>query len=394
MDATLLSISIICLVVLLLIMLLKKLHQPYLIAYLSAGIALRPFISGLLSGTQGIEQIGEIGLLLLMLFLGTEMNIPDKRHLLIKPVIAQLMKILFSILFVFAVGQLLGLDINKRIILCMLFAFNSTPIVSDYLQRNHRSGTAFGIIVFNMLLLQDLLLAPALTVLRFLGSGTISGARLIGAAAACIVIYRLLKAVRNKRLIQFPGETFLENDHELQLFLGLFLCLGFGVLAQAAGLTSAIGSFVAGMLIGRTTALHWLEKALGPLRSFFVPFFFMSVGLQVDLLYIIEHPGLTLAASLFILISNSALSAVVFYCLRFNSRDSLFAGAMLAHTGEFGILACSLAYKMHLVDTLFFKTAIAITGLSLLLSTTWVHILRVLTRRQRRQAGHEESMRA
>ncbi|MEX6689561.1 cation:proton antiporter [Danxiaibacter flavus] len=372
MDVTLFSISLACLVVLLLIVLLKKLRQPYLIAYLTAGTLLRPVLHCILPTTQQIETIGEVGLLLLMFFLGMEMHIPNRRSLLIKPFIAQVSKTLLGIGFAFLIGRILHLPNEHCIILSMLFVFNSTAIVSDYLRRNGQLATNFGIVILNMLLLQDVLLAPTLTLLRFLSSSQVQVVPLIGAAIACALIFVLLKSIRGDRIIRIPGLTFLQNDHDLQVFFGLSLCLGFGTLAELAGLTSSIGSFIAGILIGRSPALHWLEKTLRPLRVFFVAFFFMSIGLQLDLSYIMTHPELTLIAASLILISNSLLSALIFRVLQFKWADSFYAGALLAHTGEFGILACSLAHSLGLIDSAFFKVVIATTGLSLLLSTVWI----------------------
>lgn len=358
-------------------------QQPYLIAYITAGIALRPLIGNLLAGTAEIQRIGELGLLFLMFFLGMEMHVPNKRSLLLKPVIAQMIKTVLSVVFALLAGWLLQLNINYIVVLSMLFVFNSTAIVGDYLQKNNQLTTAFGIIVLNMLLLQDVLLAPALTVLRFLSTGEISIVRLTGAVFACVGIYLLLKVVRNGQMIKLPFAHFFDNDHDLQVFFGLFICLGFGLLAESVGLTSAIGSFLAGMLIGRIKDLHWLEHSLRPFRIFFVAFFFMSIGLQLEVRYIAEHPALVFIATLLVLLSNSLLSAIVFRLLHFNWKESFYAGALLAHTGEFGILACSLAHSMGLIDTPFFKAAIAITGLTFLLSTTWIKVLQHFARFQK-----------
>lgn len=80
--------------------------------------------------------------------------------------------------------------------------------------------------------------------------------------------------------------------------------------------------------------------------------------------------------TLLVLLSNSLLTAIVFRLLQYNWKRSFYGGALLSQTGEFGIVACTLAYKMQIIDIVFFKTGIAITALTLLFSTTWVTILR------------------
>jgi CPA2 family monovalent cation:H+ antiporter-2 len=379
MNPVLSTISLACLVILLLIFLLKKIGQPYLVAYMIAGILLRPVTSSLLPVNVEIEQVGQLGLLFLMFFLGMEMKIPDKRSLLLKPIIAQSIKILLSIGFAFLLGYLFHLSVYYTLTLAALFNFNSTAVVGEYLSRNNELSSSFGTIILNMLLLQDLMVAPTTALFRFMGAGSVSISKLIAAILVSVAIIILLRAVRHRAFLRASVLNGLKNDHDLQVFLGLLLSLGFGVLADLAGLSSAIGSFVAGLCIGRTVAFDWLEHALKPFRIFFVALFFMSIGLQFDLTYLIEHGGIILGGALLVLISNSALSAAVFRLLGYNWQQSLYAGALLAHTGEFGLLVCSLAYHLHVIDSTFYKAAIAITGTTLLLSATWINVLKLLS---------------
>ncbi|HTN45789.1 MAG TPA: cation:proton antiporter [Flavipsychrobacter sp.] len=99
MNHILLSASVMCLIILLLIFLLKKLHQPYMIAYILAGVLIGPFAGKIFVNASDTASLGEIGILLLMFFLGIEVNIPGRRSLLFKPIIAQCIKIMFSIGF-------------------------------------------------------------------------------------------------------------------------------------------------------------------------------------------------------------------------------------------------------------------------------------------------------
>ncbi len=379
MNAVLSTISLACLVILLLIFLLKRVGQPYLIAYMIAGVLLRPVTSGLLPVPIEIEQVGQLGLLFLMFFLGIEMKIPDERSLLFKPVVAQGIKILLSIGFAFLLGYLFHLSIYYTLTLAALFNFNSTAVVGEYLSRNNELSSSFGTLILNMLLLQDLMVAPTTALFRFMGAGAVSLSKFIIAILVSIAIIVLLRAVRHRTFLRAAVLNGLKHDHDLQVFLGLLLSLGFGVLADLAGLSSAIGSFVAGLCIGRTAAFDWLEHALKPFRIFFVALFFMSMGLHFDINYLFEHGSIILGGALLVLISNSALSAIVFRLLGYNWQQSLYAGALLAHTGEFGLLACSLAYNLHIIDSIFYKTTIGITGMTLLLSATWINVLKLLT---------------
>jgi len=376
MHDVLFAVTVMCLLILLLIFLLKKLKQPYLVAYIIAGIVLGPYVTSIFSDPKNIASIGEVGILLLMFFLGMEIHIPDNKSLLQKPLIAQCIKTLLGFLCSFIIGKWLGWNSGNVLLLTILLAFNSTAVVSEFLKSNNELNTATGKTVLNMLLLQDIMIGPTFTFFQFMKEGHISFARVGPAMAACLLIFLLLNAVRNRNLFQFRFFREMQEDHELQVFAGTLICLGFALLASFVGLTPAIGSFVAGVYIGRTNAFHWLENVLRPFKIFFVALFFVSVGLMLDLVYIREHYVFILLIGVVVLLINSMLTAAVFRCLRFPAKDSIYAGALLSQTGEFGLLACSLAYELHIIDHDFFKSALAIIGLSIFLSTIWMTTLR------------------
>ena len=376
MRSVLFAVSIMCLLILLLIFLLKKLKQPYLVAYIIAGIVLGPYVTGIFSDPENIASLGEVGILLLMFFLGVEIDIPDNKNHLQKPLIAQGIRTLLGFLFAFFIGKGLGWNSGQILLLTVLLAFNSTAVVSEFLRSNNELYTITGKTVLNMLLLQDIMIGPAFTFLQLMKGAPISFERTGSAIVICVLIFFLLKAIRNRNLFQLRLFGEMKQDHELQVFAGTFICLGFALLASFAGLTPAVGSFVAGVYIGRTNAFHWLENVLRPFKIFFVALFFVSVGLMLDLTSIREHYVFILLMGAVVLLINSLLTAIVFRLLQFSARDSIYAGALLSQTGEFGLLACSLAYQLHIIDHNIFKSALAITGLSLLLSTIWMTTLR------------------
>ncbi|MFC6196279.1 cation:proton antiporter [Dyadobacter subterraneus] len=376
MNQVLLPVSVLCLLVLLLTVLLKKFRQPYMIAYIIAGLLIGPHVANLLPQAETIEPVAEIGILLLMFFLGMEIEIPDRGSLLFKPLVAQGTKIILTLVLTFAVSWLAGWPFLTAAIIFILLIFNSTAVVSEYLRKNGELNSEFGKMILNVLLLQDLMLAPVLTLLQFMGGGVFSWPRITISAGASVLIFFMLRAIRNRDFIQLRLQSVLQDDHEIQVFAGSVLCLGFGLLAELSGLSGALGSFIAGIFIGRLDAFNWLEKSLHPFKVFFVALFFVSIGLRLDLFYIKAHLLTIGLGTMLLLLVNSLLSAVVFRGLKYSWGESLYGGALLSQIGEFGIVACSLAYKMQVIGHDLFKTGVAITALSLLFSTVWITMLR------------------
>jgi CPA2 family monovalent cation:H+ antiporter-2 len=371
MNNLLYTTGIMCLVILLLISLLNKLNQPYLIAYILAGVLLGPHVSGVFSVPQNIEHIGEIGILLLMFFLGMEVNIPDRKSQLLIPVVAQGTKTLVSFALSAIVCQIMHWPAPVLALLTAFLTFNSTAVASELMRKNGQIRTAFGSVVLNMLLLQDILLAPVITSFQLMGKEEAHPGKFIGAALGSILLLLLFRAIRNRNPFQIPHFRALDNDHELQVFAGVFICLGFAMMADLAGLSGPVGSFAAGLLIGRTHAFEWLEKVLHPFRVFFVALFFMSVGIRLDLDFVIDHYILLITVTAMIMVIHSFTTALVFRLLRFSREQSLYAGALLSQTGEFGILICVIAYNTGIIDETLYKTGMTVTALSLLLTTFW-----------------------
>lgn len=379
MNELLWSICILCLTALGMMFLLKKLNQPYLIAYMIAGIVLGPYGAEVFIHAHDIEVVGEIGILILMFYLGMEINVPDKRSILIIPVIAQSMKILLSLACAFLVGQITGLSNNSIILVAVLFVFNSTAVVSELLKKHRTLKSALGIMILNMLIFQDLLLAPVLTLLKTLNTADLRYRDMILPVIGCVAVFFVLKRIRNAQEIRLPAFfKSIGKDHDLQVFAGLLICLGLGLLAELIGLSSAFGSFIAGMMVGRVRIFNWLEHALLPFRVFFVTLFFVSVGLRLDIPYLYSHWEMLILGTFFVLVSNSVMSALIFRLLKYSWKDSWYGGALLSQTGEFGILALSIAYKTGIIELSVYKAGLGITCLSLLLSTVWIAVLKNL----------------
>lgn len=379
MQEILLSVSVMCLLILLLIFLLKKLRQPYLVAYILAGFILGPHVSGLFNKPEDISSLGEIGILLLMFFLGVEIEIPDKRNLLLQPFIAQTVKTVLSVLCALLIGAILHWKAGNILILSILLTFNSTAVVSETLHRSGELGNRWGKMILNILLLQDIMLAPAFTLFQFTGRPHIDISQLTACLGGCLLIFLLLNSIRNGTLFQLYIWKEIEKDHDLQVFAGSLICLGFALLASLCGLSGPVGSFAAGVYIGRTRIFQWLGRALQPFKVFFVALYFVSIGLMLDVEYIQKHYVIILSITFLVLLTNSLLSALVFRLLKYSWKSSFYAGALLSQTGELGVLASSLAYRSGIISLDFFKTSVAVTGLTLLLSTGWITVLRYVT---------------
>lgn len=379
MPDVLLPLSVLCLLILLMIVILRRWKQPYLVAYILAGLVLGPQVAGVFKEPAAIETLGQIGMLLLMFFLGIEIEIPDNRSLLTQPLIAQSIKTALSVAVALLAGYFLRWNVGNVLLLTVLLMFNSTAVVTDMLRKNGQLNCNSGKLMLNILLLQDVLAGPVFATMHLAAGPPVGGIRMSLSLACCGLLILLLRGIRNRNLLKWNLAKAVEEDRDLQVFLGVFICLGFALLASAVGLPASLGSFAAGLYLGRTDGFHWLGDALRPFEVFFVALFFVSVGLRLDISYIKAHWHGIAALTFGVLMINSLLSAVVFRVMGHRWLSALHTGALLSQTGEFGLIACSIAFEAGIIANSFYKTCLAVTGLALLLSTVWVGILRRLT---------------
>ncbi|MGC1244168.1 MAG: cation:proton antiporter [Chryseosolibacter sp.] len=379
----LLSVCILTLVVLLLVFLLKRFNQPYLIAYILAGLVLGPFLSGTFGNTRDIQTFGEIGILLHFFFMGTEVEVPDSHQKLIRPIVAQVTKSLLSVLVAVIVGARLNWSTEQITVLAFIMMMNSTAVVSEYLRKTGELHMPLGKFTLTILVLQDIFFTPAIASLQFMGHQPVSFFKVFSSIVVCVLVYVLFRTIRKRDLIRLPFTKAMEADHDLQVFIGLLICFGTALLFSWFGLTESFGVFVAGVIIARTDSFHWLEKTLRPFKEFFMCLFFLSVGMMIDLDFMVKNYRLVLGISLAVLVINSVIAAIVFRLQGFTWRLSLYSGALLSQTGEYSLLLGSLAWRFGIIDEGFYKIIIIITSLTLLFSTAWITILRAFIHKEK-----------
>ncbi|WP_431217638.1 cation:proton antiporter [Puia sp. P3] len=349
-----------------------------MVAYILAGIVLGPGMAGLFVPDKGPAELGEFGILLLMFFLGLEIEIPAKGTLLWRPMAGQVIKMLLALTVAWLAGAWLAWGWHNRLLLSVLLTFNSTAVVSEYMRQTGELDTNTGKLVLNMLLLQDVLVAPVFAFFQWMGRPATQWPTLLASAAIAIILIFLLQKVRNRDIWSWRGWQLLESDHDMQVFLAASCCLCCALLSSMAGLSGPIGSFAAGMWLGRARGFEWLSRVLKPFKVFFVALYFVSVGLLIDLHFIASHWLSILVITSAVLLTNSLLSAVAFRLLGIPWKDSWWAGALLSQTGELGLLACSMAADSGMIDAGMYKLSVAVTGLALFLSTAWTSGLRTI----------------
>ena len=241
-----------------------------------------------------------------------------------------------------------------------------------------------------VLLAQDLAIIPMLITVGILGGGAPDPHTIALQLVGTVFITALLVWMIKGKHVRLPLGRRLRQDHELQVFAAVLGCLGLSLITGLFHLSTALGAFVAGMLVGVARETNWVHHRLEPFRVVFVALFFVSIGMMVNLAFIAEHwmliGGLLMAA----LLINNTLNAFMFRALGDTWRHAIFAGAVLAQIGEFSFVLAAVGQRTQLITDFTYQVAVSVIALSLLVSPAWISlILAILRRDKRRQAARE-----
>jgi CPA2 family monovalent cation:H+ antiporter-2 len=370
------SVAGMLLSILLLSWLLKRFRQPYFVAYIVAGVLLGPDGTKLFTDVTTIAQIGSLGLIIQMFFIGAELEVPSLMKNSKTLLVGTAVQLLLSFGFVLLVGSQLEWPAAKMILFSFIISLSSSAIILEYLHKNKEINTRLGTITTGILIIQDFLIVPMIMVLNFLGKAESDPAELVVGLIVMLLFIIFLREVVLRKRVRLPFLDTLHGDHELQVFIGLSLCFGFAWITSLLHLSAALGAMFAGMIISQAESTRWLDKSLISFKVFFFSLFFFSVGLQIDLGFIGHNFPLILALVLAIFIINSVINALVFRLSKETWKNSVYAGALLSQIGEFSLVLCTVAKELKLVDDFSFQLTLAVISVAMVLTSAWIGIIR------------------
>jgi len=372
------GIAVLSCIVLLLILLLRKLKQPYFIAYIASGILLGPHAFNVINKAEVISELGEIGIVLLLFTIGNEIDLNSLKRNIAKPLVIGVVQVVLSFACMFTIGQYAGWTIPTIILTSFIISLSSSAIVFQYLSRTGEIKSQLGLITGGVLLIQDILVIPMILTLSFMSGTHISTLELGKVCIGGLLMLLFLRAAVTRKLFVLPMRKEIIADHDLQVFVGLSICFGMAGISNWFGLSPAFGAFIAGIIIGGDKSTHWLGKALVPFRVFLMAFFFVAVGLQLDIHFFIDNAITIVLIALSVLLINSLINTVLFKVTGNSWRDSLYGGALLAQIGEFSFVLMTQASALGLVGNYVYQVTLSVITLTMLLTSIWLTTIQKL----------------
>jgi len=371
-NANLSAFVILGIIIVLLGAILRYFKQPYIIAYILAGVLLGDYGFEIITDQKLITTMGDIGLILLMFFIGMEISLPGLVKNWKVAILGTFVQIIASVLLVALIGYFLNWQINQIITIGFVISLSSSAIVIKLLQDSGEINSSTGKNVLSVLLMQDILIVPMMIITNYLGGHAPTMQESVLQIIGGILMIGAILFIWRKKEIKIPFSQQVEEDPEIQVFVALIICFGCAVITSFFGLSAALGAFVGGMVIHASCSALWFHDSLHAFRVMFVALFFVSVGMMIDLKYLMEH---WMAVSMIILavyISNHFINAIVLHYFGRNWKKSIYGGALLGQVGELSFVLGASAYSAQIISDYTYQLTIMVISLTLLISPFWI----------------------
>ena len=367
-------------------MLMARLKQPALVGYIIAGVLLGPSAFGVVEDRDQIGELAELGVLLLLFLIGTELSVRIFMVTWRMALTAVALQVAGSLAAIFLCSIFLGFTAAESVLLGFVIALSSTAVAIKMLEEIGQLRTRTGRIAVAILIGQDLAFLPMLLIVENIGGGTLGFWAIVQIAASVCVLIVLVRTL-NKRRVDLPFARIVMGNVDLSPLTGLVYCFSFGAVFGLFGLSPAYGAFLAGLVIGRSSQREQMVQAVRPVQSVLVMVFFLSVGLLIDLKFIAENLGTVLVLLLIVTLFKTALNIGIMRLLGESWQRASLQGLTLSQLGEFSFLLAATGLSAGAIGEEQSRLVIAVTVLSLAASPLWLTSARRVHGLASRQIG-------
>jgi CPA2 family monovalent cation:H+ antiporter-2 len=356
---------------------LARLRLPTVAGLLAAGAILGPNGLRLLRSAETIEQLAEVGVVLLLFTIGLEFSLTRLSHIWRQVAAGGSIQVGLTIAVTVLVGALWHQHLGTALFYGFVFAMSSTAIVLRALTERREIDAPHGRFIVGALIFQDLCVVPMVLIVPLLGKGTQAGGAVteigiaLGKAAFLVIAIVLVARIIVPRVFSWVTAV---RSREVFLLAVIGICTSTAWLTSQAGLSLALGAFLGGMVVADTEYGH---RALGdmlPLRDVFTSIFFISLGMLFDARSLIEQPLLVFGMLAGFLVAKGVLATLAALAMGFPARVAWLAGVGLAQFGEFGFVLARLGRSSDLVGDSDVRTLLAAGVLSMFFTPLLVRI--------------------
>ena len=349
--------------------LFTRIKIPTIVGYLLTGILAGPFLMNLIRSPHEIDLMAEIGIIILMFTIGMEFSL---KHLLkIRRVVflGGLLQLILTAFVSMFIAMAYKMDWKGALFIGFLTALSSTAVVLKILQQRSEITSNYGRTVVGILIFQDLVLIPLLLFIPFFsGKESNVGADFFALAVKTIIIISIVY-VGNKWLVpKVLHWIAMTKNQELFLMSILLICFSVALLTSRFGITLAFGAFLAGLMVSESEYSHNAFGNLIPFRDTFTSFFFVSIGMLLDLSFVYHHLNLVIFSVLIVILIKLIIAGFTAFLLGHTFRGTVLVGIALSQVGEFSFILAKLGISYEIISQYFYQLFLAVAIISMSVS--------------------------
>ena len=369
--------------------LFRSLRINPVLGYLVAGALIGPKGFALIHHTETTIAVGAMGIIFLLFMIGLDLSWDRLKAMRGQVLGVGSAQIGLTALVFSAIAMLLGYALGTSVVVGTGLALSSTALVLQVLEQRGELAGQTGRLSLSILILQDLAVLPLLVLIPMMAERN-------GVSIGSAIGMATVRAIGGLVVILVVGRVLLRPLFRLiarldidELFVATTLLVVFGMswATEIAGLSGALGAFIAGLLIAETEFQHQVEADVKPYKSLLMGLFFMAVGMRIDLRFILENASIVVAMAGAILLVKGVVLTAVLQALGYPRRTAFHTGLLLSQGGEFGFILFGLAGSYGLIgQVLTQQLLLAITlsmaatplldSLGMLLERRWWRLLR------------------
>lgn len=351
------------------IMILQRFKIPTIIGFLICGVIAGPYALHLVNSDTEVEFLAEIGVVLLLFTIGLEFSIKSLMKVRKAIFLGGTLQVLLTILCFGAFTYFFGYDyLPIAIFMGFLFALSSTAIVLKVMQSTGEIHSRHGQVVLAILIFQDIIIVPMMLSVPILaGVAEDTGKEVIMLVLKLLGIGILLVLLAKYVIPRFLYEVAKTRSKDLFIVTIMVICFAIAWLTSLAGLSLALGAFLAGLVISETPYSHEATGYIIPFKEIFTSIFFISVGMLMDFNFFIAHLHEILILTLIVMVGKALMAGLAAAALRVPFRTILLVAVSICQVGEFSFVLAKTGSQFALlpVEIHQYFLAVAVTTMAI-----------------------------
>lgn len=345
---------------------------PALIGFLITGAVIGPYGAQWISAVHEVEILAEVGIVFLLFVIGVEFNIENFPQVRKAVLIGGTLQVGLTAVATFLIFLLLGSPVEQAIFWGFLLSLSSTAIVLKLLGEKAEMESPHGRTSLAVLIFQDLIIVPMMLVLPILGGESQAIAWTIGLMIIKAIFIISLIFMMGKYLVDpFMHQVMRSRNRELFFMTTIALCFFITWLTSVMGLSVGLGAFLAGLILSRSDYNHQILGGILPFRDVLISFFFISVGMLLDLEYTLQNWSFVLSAVPLAMILKTLICTIAILFLGLPLKTALIVGLSLSQIGEFSFVLSRAGMEYKLFNQENYQQFLSISIITMLL-TPWI----------------------